>query len=310
MNDADKASIVMRALRGDSLSPMAAEYGVTKQGIQMIVKRAGAAEAAREVRKQIAEANKPKHDACATRCGVSKDEWRRLSDAGILGKWQRLRDNCHRRAIPFGLSLADYARFAEALPLGREKGQFVLAPRKPELGYMPGNIVVRGVTAHARTTRARDTEVPRVAVSPGVLHLYPGTAKPFAVRVGSKWIGNFATADEAVEARSRYVAENPPATALGTGRGWTLVKRCKTRPYRVCVGGRHSFHATPEEARAAYLKACAEIVAARAASATAHTPILPPPHQLLGQAHVLRGRGCDAATNRVAHAQPSPGFNG
>jgi transposase len=60
--------------------------------------------------------------------------------------------------------------------------------------------------------------------------------------------------------RAAKRASNPAAnnrTTLGRGRGYTILKRCTTRPYQVMCGkDRVGYFATEEEARAAYLAAC------------------------------------------------------
>lgn len=60
--------------------------------------------------------------------------------------------------------------------------------------------------------------------------------------------------------RAAKAAMNPrnnKHTVLGRGRGYTILKNCKTRPYQVMCGqDRVGYFATEEEARAAYLAAC------------------------------------------------------
>lgn len=60
--------------------------------------------------------------------------------------------------------------------------------------------------------------------------------------------------------RAAKAAMNPRAnkhSVLGRGRGYTVLKNCKTRPYQVMCGkDRVGYFATEEEARAAYLAAC------------------------------------------------------
>lgn len=140
------------------------------------------------------------------RYGVSKEEHKRLCAAGITARWHRLRMNCRKRAIPFDLSVSDYAAAYGDKPHGKRKGCYVLSVKDRSLGYVKGNLVLRTVEENMRATRARDEEVPRTALSVGVYLIHPGSALPYTARLGGKRgysLGYFKTATEAFNAREK-----------------------------------------------------------------------------------------------------------
>lgn len=66
--------------------------------------------------------------------------------------------------------------------------------------------------------------------------------------------------DFMTRARARGLMKNS-GQQLGSGRGWALLKRSKSRPYQVCVRGTpNTYHATPEEASAEYQRRCAALL--------------------------------------------------
>jgi len=65
--------------------------------------------------------------------------------------------------------------------------------------------------------------------------------------------------DFMMRARANGLMKNS-GLKLGSGRGWTLLKSAKSRPYQVCVSGTpNTYHATPEEASAEYRRRCAAL---------------------------------------------------
>lgn len=205
-DDARNAEMLMRALRGESLTEIGADHGITHERVRQIVKRAGGQEIAADVRKQATVARQ-KPPALLVKFGLSKDQWRALVAAGVTKRWGRLKQNCRNRSIPFALSLREYATITAGIKIGRDRGGYVLTIRDRALGYVVGNVILRMATANGRATRARDTAVPRTAVSEGVYLLYPGMAKPFVARAKRRDVGRFATADEAIKARAAFLRE-------------------------------------------------------------------------------------------------------
>jgi hypothetical protein len=206
--DARNADIVMRAIRGESLTALGNEYGITRERVRQIVLRAGGEVAAKESR---AEASKARKEAARPRkyeerFGIPRDEHKRLVANGTTGRWLTLRRNCVSRQIPFALTLKDYAAIVGEMPIGRCKGQFVLVPKVRELGYVAGNVLLRSAVQNGRVTRARDEDAPRTAVAVGVYLQYPGRSKPFKARIGDRSVGYYETAEQAIAARAAAIA--------------------------------------------------------------------------------------------------------
>lgn len=60
-------------------------------------------------------------------------------------------------------------------------------------------------------------------------------------------------------AKAQLTRAGKPHVRLGSGRGYTILKKCKKRPYQVMCGkDKVGYFATEEEARSAYLAACEE----------------------------------------------------
>lgn len=208
--DARNADIVQRRLQGATMESLAADYGITRQRVDQICTKAGVNIAVRDIKREAAAQRKAEKAASlnkfAARHGLTNETYKQYLDAGITQWWRELKRNCANRGIPFDLTLAQYGSIVGKFPIGRGAGKYVLSIRNREIGYVLGNVVLRSYSSNSRATRARDTDVPRLAPSEGVYLLYPGCLKPYAARAHGKNLGNYATVEEAIEARRLVLA--------------------------------------------------------------------------------------------------------
>ena len=139
-----------------------------------------------------------------------------------------------------------------------------MSRHRDEGGYELGNVHIQLCTTNSSEGFGKARGKPKAFT--GVFCVYPGRELAWLAKVGKVRLGYFASAEAAHEARNDYLTENSiRADSLGRGRGWTIRKNNKTRPYMMRCAGTWSYHATQAEAEAAYAAAVAAVRAERAA---------------------------------------------
>lgn len=254
--------------QGVTLANIGAQFGVSRQCIQQLLRRAGVdpksgghAQRARLKR----EGQLPKAHVFSQRLGVTREVWEMASAAGLIGAFRSQANASKNRGIQFSLTFGQWLAIWQASgkldQRGRGHGKYCMSRIKDSGGYELGNVHIQPCEQNSR--EAVDKWVGKKKPIRGVFCLFPGSARPWVARCGKHQVGRFATMEEAGAARERYVSETGARVSnLGTGRGWTLVSKRKSKPYRVQVAGtKNTYHATSEEARAEYVRRCAEVAA-------------------------------------------------
>lgn len=193
--------------------------------------------------------------------GVTPEVLKTLQANGAALRYQYHKRNSKNRAIPFNLTLGQWwsvwAASGKYDLCGKGIGKFCMSRIKDSGAYELGNVHIQSSQENSREAVAK--WLGKTKKHRGVYLLYPGRPRAYDARVNKRSIGFFETAEQAAAARAAYMAEHGIAeNGAGRGKGWTLLARCKTRPYFMqAPGGAKSYHATADEAHAAYLTACA-----------------------------------------------------
>lgn len=263
--------------QGITLKAIGEKFGVTRERVRQILKTVGMN--GKDGGAHFRSASKKSHDPdrLATRIrqkwGLDVETWRRLRADGTILRYTQQRNNARSRAIPFLLSFSQWYAIWQAsgkLDLcGRGKGKFCMSRLNDAGAYELGNVHVQPCVENSR--EAVNKWRGKVKDHRGVFLLYPGARNPFLAQCGRTRIGFFATEQAAAEARAAFMAERGiTESGLGKGRGWTHLKTAKARPYQMQgPGGARSYHATQEEAEAAYRAAVAAYLVKRSEPAEA-----------------------------------------
>lgn len=206
--------------------------------------------------------------------GVPYELARELRANGTIGAFTSQRNGAKNRGIPWSLTFAQwYAIWQTSGKMhlrGRGKGTYCMSRLEDSGGYELGNVHVQLTVENSR--EAVEQWRGKTKPIPGVFCLYPGLAKPWLAKFGKVKLGFHATAEEAGAAREAYMRERGITyfSSLGRGRGYSVRKddRSRSRPFYVQRMGAFSgaCFATAEEARAEYLRRCAEVAASRASA--------------------------------------------
>lgn len=267
--DRDK-DMVSAFLSGVICEDVGQRFGVSRQRVHQVLKRLGVSSLDGGIAKARRDRSETKRQAMESAClakhGCSVDERDRFDALGMAEPFRRQRQNARVRGIEWRFNYGDWCRLWLSSGNWGERGRGAdryCMSRKGDTGaYTVDNVDIKRNADNGR--EALSVWVGKKKDVVGVFRLYPGSSKPFVARRGRAQIGRFATMGEAETARNEYMERNRLKNGgLGAGLGWTYVKKCKARPYFMQGAGKKGYFATADEARAAYLAACAE----RAASA-------------------------------------------
>lgn len=255
--------------QGLTLKKIGQQFKLTRERVRQILKKMGvkACEGGIHVNvvAQRARTLKDRDARYQLQYGFPFEEVKKYRAKGLTHAFKSQQRNAAIRAIPFHLNFKQWITLWEAsgkLELrGRGVGKYVMSRIRDDGCYEIGNVHIQLATENSR--EAVEKWRGKTKSHRGVFHLYPGRARAWRANVGKKVLGYFASEQEAVDVRAAYMVTHniPDTNRLGKGRGYTVTKRGH---FYMQAAGRKSTHKTADEARAAYLKACAEIVAERA----------------------------------------------
>lgn len=259
--------------QGVILADIGEKFGITRERVRQIlsvlgiVGKDGGARARTAMKNRSAE--QAKIARVQARWGVDYALWLELRAAKITAAYACHKKNAGQRAIPFLLTFPEWLSVWQAsgkLHLrGKGIGKYCMSRLSDSGAYELGNVHVQPCQENSR--EAVKKWAGKEKAERGVYCLYPGRELAWLAKCGKVSLGYFATEAEAAAARSKYMASkglHPKAPGLGTGRGWTIKNTMVSRPYQVQVTGtKCSYHATEEEARAEYLRRCAEVASQR-----------------------------------------------
>jgi hypothetical protein len=261
--------------QGMTLQVIGEKYNVTRERVRQILARAGVdskcggPSVQASLKRNAAERSRVAAQARrAEKWGVPFDLLAELRSNGTIRAFEQQRQNSRKRGIVWKLTFGQWFAVWQAsgkLHLrGRGKGRYCMSRHRDEGGYELGNVHIQLCTTNSSEGFGKARGKPKAFT--GVFCVYPGRELAWLAKVGKVRLGYFASAEAAHEARNDYLTENSIRPgSLGRGRGWTIRKNNKTRPYMMRCAGTSSYHATQAEAEAAYAAAVAAVRAERAA---------------------------------------------
>lgn len=254
--------------QGLTLEAIGVKFGLTRERVRQLLRRAGVApeEGGQAVACSL---KRLRHERKAElRCmelfGVDRQTRDLLRSIGATRAYGQHMANARARGIDFRLSLGEWWAIWQTSGKwdlrGVGKGRYCMA-RVGDLGaYEVGNVHISRVEDNSREGFSKK---PSAANKPftGVFLMYPGRQKAWLAKYGDKRLGFFDSPEEANDARLTWMRERGLQAGggglVGRGRGWTIDKRKKNKPYFMQgPGGAKGYFATADEARAAYLDAC------------------------------------------------------
>jgi hypothetical protein len=209
------ATIAVAYRQGLTLSKIGDEHGLTGERVRQILATQGLTfeDGGRHIIGLAKRrATQDKRDARSlVRWGMLHSEYMALRDGGFVRPYIHQLKTAKNRGIAFTINLAQWHAVWQASgkwdERGRGKGKYCMSRIKDSGGYALGNVLIK--TADANSLEAvekwRDAKPKK---SRGVFHLYPGTPKPFMVKVGATYVGVYASEDEANTARFAYAEQN------------------------------------------------------------------------------------------------------
>jgi transposase len=271
--DARAEKMVLMYRQGLTLEKIGQAFDLSRERVRQILKKQGVtgehggqSKVSRSKRQALAN---ELNASSLAKWGLPRDEMNKWRSAGLVYAYKNQRSAAKCRGISWGLNFAQWLDVwltsGKLEQRGRGKGKYCMSRIKDSGGYEIGNVHIQpcednsreGLQKHANKNKAH----------PGVWHLYPGLERGWVAKYGKHVIGRYATQEEAIAARDGYLAEHGIRAGkrhgLGKGRGWTYIKKCKSRPYLVQVAGKQSAYcATQQEAEALYQQLVAERLAA------------------------------------------------
>jgi hypothetical protein len=261
--------------QGLTLADIGRQYACTREYVRQLLRAAGinAADGGQAVRSKTVRAatisaQRQRQAKQEARFGVPYELLQALRENGATRAFGQQRKNSAQRGIEWRLTLAQWWAVWQASGKfhlrGVGAGKYCMSRIRDDGAYALGNVHVQLATENSR--EAVSKWMGKTKSIKGVFCLYPGRDLAWQAKVGKVSLGFFASAEQAGEARAAYMQRNgmKSTTGIGRGKGWTLCKRPKARPYRVQVAGtKDTQHATQAEAEAEYARRCAEVLAAR-----------------------------------------------
>lgn len=271
----DPAKAAAAFMAGNTYGEIGQMFGVSRERVRQVLRKQGLTSkdggmAASKPQRMASSAARAAARVAAMdakdleRWGLTYAEKKEMRANGLIAAFCNQRISADARGISWSLTFPEWyeiwlsSGFLELRGTGKEF--YCMSRLEDSGGYAVGNVEIKTNSENGKEAVKQWAGKQKPAT--GVFCLYPGTERPFIARHGKKQIGRYATEEEAKAERDSYVALRGLASkrGLGFGRGWTFVKRCKTRPYQVQIRGvKNEYFATQEEAEAYYKKKCAEL---------------------------------------------------
>lgn len=197
--------------QGLTLVKIGDAFDMTRERVRQILKANGITAKDGGASKCAAskEADKlAKRDArCLAKHGMTFAEYKQVRASGLQVAYRSQQNAANHRGIEWGLTLAqwlDVWRTSGKLDQrGRGKGKYVMSRIKDAGGYVLGNVHIQLATANS--LEAVKQWRGKTKTNRGVFCLYPGSERPYVVRVGGKQIGRYSTEQEGADARLSFI---------------------------------------------------------------------------------------------------------
>lgn len=258
--------IASLAMAGKTLAQIGEVFCISASRVQQVLRKQGIAMRAVKSRAKLGARvarRKDEEERCQSLNGVSLSEYSRLQSNGTVAAYRRQMNSAKCRGISWELDfkswLSIWTESGKIDESGRGKKKYCMSRNNDSGPYSVANVSIK--TNSQNGVEAVSVWAGKTKKTPGVYRMYPGSTRPFIARRGKVNVGRFETEEQAANALAEHDFKNPTAVrrGLGTGKGWALLPGAKSRPYRMQCAGIKSYHATQEEAEAAYKAAVAEI---------------------------------------------------
>lgn len=240
--------------QGVNMTKIASQMDITRERVRQILKKHGItgreAEAAKKVKKT--ESKQAAREArCLAKHGMTLAAYAAAVKAGHAASYRSQKNAANARGIEWALSFAEWLAIWEQsgkLDLrGRGVGYYVMSRVCDSGGYVFGNVHIQLSTENNREFITKNRG--KRNVNPGVYLMYPGLDRSWSAYACRKFLGNFATEQEAIAARDTFLAARPKkprraSNRLGAGRGYYLTGGS----FQVMVAGQYvgRFKTEPE----------------------------------------------------------------
>lgn len=256
--------------QGLSMMAIGVHFGFTREYARQLLKTQGKTAkdgANREFTRKKIEAKAIAQEArCQAKYGITLYRYRMAVAEGHTLAFRKQKNSARSRDIPWGLSLGSWLQIWESsgklAMRGRGKGNYVMCRIKDDGGYAVGNVHIQLSTENG--AEAIKNKGGHKAIYTGVFNLYPGLDRPWVAKFGKIQIASCATAEEARDARAKYLGGIGKAGEfspfkLGHGKGYTPVRG----GFQMQGAGKNRWFKKEDDARAAYVAVCAEEIARR-----------------------------------------------
>ncbi len=216
--------------QGVNMTKIGAQMGVTRERVRQILKRHGItgrdAGAAKKAKKTEA-ALIAREARCMARHGMTLSAYTAASKAGHVAAYCQQRNTARHRGVDWKLSFGEwFSIWQESGKLhlrGRGVGHYVMSRACDSGGYVLGNVHIQLSTENNSEYMTKNAC--KRNANPGVYLMYPGLSQPWIAKVSKKYLGMFATEQEATDARNAYLAARPKvvrrkSSRLGAGLGY------------------------------------------------------------------------------------------
>jgi len=197
---------------GLTLAQIGQRYDVTRERARQILRKYGCApdEGGRTKRGNERRASRNAiADAKAYRkYGCSLAECRQIKAAGGTMAFSYQRRAAHMRGIKWGLMLKQWwdlwQQSGHWSERGRGAAKYCMARVRDRGDYEVGNVYITTARENGQEYQKSRYRTSVRLYPVGVTNLYPGTDRPFLAKIGKKWVGRFATPEEAKAARESH----------------------------------------------------------------------------------------------------------
>jgi hypothetical protein len=197
--------------QGLTLEKIGQQYGITRERVRQILKKQGVVRADclrskhTENKESVRQARM--EASSLVRWGMPRAEAKQYRDNGLIGAYESQRNAAHGRGIKWSLLFSDWLAIWQKsgkLELrGRGNGKYCMSRIKDEGGYVLGNVHIQ--LAADNSKEAVSKWLGKTKVNHGVHYTYPGTGRPWVVKVCRQQVGRYEHEDEAAEARLAYI---------------------------------------------------------------------------------------------------------